>query len=530
MYTSSSVYVLSCRHCMDPAKREQRMKWSPGFIDPAYLRMAVAKNQTHTQLLSLLDVGVHIQERANGFVRGNVVPTSLVSDPLLDFSRDPMSAAEVASLIRDMWADARAGEDADQDDGGASDDSDEEACMQDAPSPRASRSPSPAPAPRSPTPDFSDEVMPDADRVAALLAINMQSNELVKRFLTLLEDPASHIPAAVLTQAVVSHVLEDLIKRGPLAHTQEHAQQVGVGMVQDVREGMRPRRAYYCNAALRPRAGAAGVHAPHLPPRLASPSPPPPPQPQHPAPELVERLRMLAQDAPHAHPLYEELSEGDPEEGWEGTGPAPDSDGESDSEDGSAAAAAVDDPAGVRSAPAAAPAVPLLTRPDFTPLAGGTDLRVSGEAGLTPMLFPNGHGFFQHERKGPGFTDYLLYRFSCPFTMFTLYMPYIMYMYAVRQQHVLAGHVQEQVLLRDIAKERKKSPDATTEDILRKIMRHRIPACMPGSPQYFQSSLRDLVCMVEHHGLPHLFLTLTEDEVSTSRWTEIDDLEACLTK
>jgi hypothetical protein len=382
--------------------------------------------------------------------------------------------------------------------------------------------------------------MDDADRVSALLSINMECNPLIQQFLTLLEDPAAHVSAAVLTQAVVSKVLEDVVGRGPLRDEQRLATGTGVSLATDARDGALQRRAYFCNSALKPRL-AGGPHAPVLPPRAAPPVPAP--SALTPGPlseqELMEAQRMRAAAASLADRIMDAAdmdSDGDPEEGWMGTGPLP-CDGCEDGADGvsSGAASEADDlddlaldplPAPQRAAPSAP--IPLLTRPDGTPVRGGGAGRISGEAGLSPFLFPEGTGYFQYSKRGPKLTDYLLYRFSCPFTMFTLYMPYIMYMFAIRQQHVLAGHVQEQVLLRDIHKERKKHPEASTEDILRNIIRHRVPPCMPGSPQYFQSSLRDLVCMVEHHGLPHLFLTLTEDEVSTTAWPQFDNLEECL--
>ncbi len=42
--------------------------------------------------------------------------------------------------------------------------------------------------------------------------------------------------------------------------------------------------------------------------------------------------------------------------------------------------------------------------------------------------------------------------------------------------------------------------------------------------------LQDLLAMVDRYGMPTLFLTLTADEVSTTRWQEVDDIEILLSK
>ena len=51
---------------------------------------------------------------------------------------------------------------------------------------------------------------------------------------------------------------------------------------------------------------------------------------------------------------------------------------------------------------------------------------------------------------------------------------------------------------------------------------------MPGTPAWHKRHLQDLVHMVKVFGMPHLFLTLTCDEVSEMKWQEIVDLEEFL--
>eukprot|EP00882_Tetradesmus_deserticola_P019598 GHRQ01021105.1.p2 GENE.GHRQ01021105.1~~GHRQ01021105.1.p2 ORF type:complete len:123 (-),score=32.31 GHRQ01021105.1:627-974(-) len=49
---------------------------------------------------------------------------------------------------------------------------------------------------------------------------------------------------------------------------------------------------------------------------------------------------------------------------------------------------------------------------------------------------------------------------------------------------------------------------------------------MPGSPAYHRGKLQDLLAMVNRHGIPSLFLTLTADEMTSLRWPEVAQLEA----
>jgi hypothetical protein len=178
-----------------------------------------------------------------------------------------------------------------------------------------------------------------------------------------------------------------------------------------------------------------------------------------------------------------------------------------------------------------------VTAPAAGPSADGAGLdpldgmRVSIEAALFPFLFPQGKGVYQWSTvAGHRLSDYLYYRLTCPFTIFTLYTPYLLYMYAIRQTYILSGYMSEVALHSEIERIKEREPEAREDEVLRDVMKHRVFSRMPGTPAYFADNLQDLLCMVQHRGMPSLFLTLTEDEVSKSRWSEIDDLEAFLDK
>jgi hypothetical protein len=71
-------------------------------------------------------------------------------------------------------------------------------------------------------------------------------------------------------------------------------------------------------------------------------------------------------------------------------------------------------------------------------------------------------------------------------------------------------------------------PNATDEEAVRHVLKHKLPASLPGTPAWHRSNLQDLLCMVDRFGMPSFFLTLTTDEVSETRWPEIDSLETKL--
>lgn len=59
-------------------------------------------------------------------------------------------------------------------------------------------------------------------------------------------------------------------------------------------------------------------------------------------------------------------------------------------------------------------------------------------------------------------------------------------------------------------------------------MKYHVPRSIAGSPAWHRSNLQDLLCCVRAWGMPHFFLTLTADECSNLRWSEIDHLEDVL--
>ena len=163
--------------------------------------------------------------------------------------------------------------------------------------------------------------------------------------------------------------------------------------------------------------------------------------------------------------------------------------------------------------------------PALTGLSSDLVDELTIEAALFPMLFPFGHGSY----SGAGtLAQYLRYRLSCLFSPFTLFKPYLLLMYQVRQAVLLSNATKSVFLERELLQYRKARPDCSDQDTFKHVAQHVVPPSVSGSPGYYKKNLKELLALVEAFGLPFLFLTLTSDEVSSTRWAEIDDLEAML--
>lgn len=88
-------------------------------------------------------------------------------------------------------------------------------------------------------------------RLRELLALNLQYQPLVQRYVTLLERPVRHMGAAILTAAVVQHILQGARLRGPLAEAQKPAAEYGLGILMDAGPAEPFQRSVFSNAALR---------------------------------------------------------------------------------------------------------------------------------------------------------------------------------------------------------------------------------------------------------------------------------------
>ena len=140
-------------------------------------------------------------------------------------------------------------------------------------------------------------------------------------------------------------------------------------------------------------------------------------------------------------------------------------------------------------------------------------LQLTVELAVFAVLFPHARGAF----AAGCFNDYLRYRMFCGFSPFTLYKPYLMVMFLLRQCNLLHSQCGEEVLERDMRAYRKANPSKPEEESVRHAMKHVVPNTIPGTPGWHYKALQDLLTMVEANGLPHLFWTVTMDEVGEIR-------------
>ena len=165
----------------------------------------------------------------------------------------------------------------------------------------------------------------------------------------------------------------------------------------------------------------------------------------------------------------------------------------------------------------------LLREPMVTNVEGlSTDDGLTLETSMFPFLFPHQHGHYQ---GGIGFSDYIKRRIQQLFSPFTLYKPYLLLTYELRQSIQLASMTKTCILDKEFNTIKRLQPDLPDEEVYRRMIKQSISYSVPGSPAWHSKHLKDLLCMVQKWGMPSFFLTLTSDEVSSTRWPEINDLE-----
>lgn len=171
---------------------------------------------------------------------------------------------------------------------------------------------------------------------------------------------------------------------------------------------------------------------------------------------------------------------------------------------------------------------PTLSRPCVMQADGTADAsgeNCSLEQGLFPYLFPFNKGSWD---GAMGICAYIHLRCQQLFSPFTMCRTYLLLMYHVRQAHVLATSCTSTMLQRDIDRYSTEHPHATEQQIMQNVLKHSVPGNVPGSPAWFRIELSKLLARVDAWGLPSFFLTLTADEHSPLRWTEIHDMEQLL--
>ncbi len=92
---------------------------------------------------------------------------------------------------------------------------------------------------------------------------------------------------------------------------------------------------------------------------------------------------------------------------------------------------------------------------------------VTMESAVFPFMFPFGHGQYDGAIR---FADYIRMRSSTLFSVFTLYKPYLLLMYQLKQAILIANSTTTTVLQRDIDNYKRKNRNANDEDAIRNIL------------------------------------------------------------
>jgi hypothetical protein len=90
--------------------------------------------------------------------------------------------------------------------------------------------------------------------------------------------------------------------------------------------------------------------------------------------------------------------------------------------------------------------------------------------------------------------------------------------------------VTEVMLQKAIHDYKKRHPNATDDQIIANMVKHKVPASVAGSPQWHGKHLADLLAMVDRWGMPHFFLTLTagDRDKNGTQWSQMTDLDTFL--
>ena len=93
----------------------------------------------------------------------------------------------------------------------------------------------------------------------------------------------------------------------------------------------------------------------------------------------------------------------------------------------------------------------------------------------------------------------------------------------------VSDSVKDAVLTSAYKRHKRNCPDLTDNQHFKHLAKTLIPPRIPGSPAFFRERFSELLAVVNKHGMPTFFLTLTTDEVSQElRWEEFKNLETFL--
>jgi hypothetical protein len=94
-------------------------------------------------------------------------------------------------------------------------------------------------------------------------------------------------------------------------------------------------------------------------------------------------------------------------------------------------------------------------------------------------------------------------------------------MYQMRQAIQLLNVIEHLCLERDVQRLKCQHFQWSEIDVLRNLMKLKLPPSIPLTPQWHHTQFKELLMMLENFRMLHFFLTLTSNETSNLRWKEI---------
>jgi hypothetical protein len=144
------------------------------------------------------------------------------------------------------------------------------------------------------------------------------------------------------------------------------------------------------------------------------------------------------------------------------------------------------------------------------------------EITLFPFFFPQGEGAYDGKFL---LHNYLKCHVNMLFSLFTLYKPYLLFMYDICQSIQLLQHTSKTCLENNVEKIKLENPTMPQLNAINHIVKFHLSSKLQGSPRWHKSHLQDLLIMVTKFGMPHSLKTFTSDEMSSLKWAKIDQLK-----
>ena len=186
----------------------------------------------------------------------------------------------------------------------------------------------------------------------------------------------------------------------------------------------------------------------------------------------------------------------------------------------------------LRPGPWLSPAAPRDV--EISTFSDGSGKVLSLELGMFTYLFLDGVGYYDNRRaRGVpplGLMEYLKMRMQGMFTPFTMTGSYVLFMYQLRQAHLLIRSTSENTMATELrrvsaARLARGDEDDGGQEAWLSVIKWKLSPSLPGTPSYFRRKLNEVRAMRNKFGMADLVVTLTQDDATETRWPEFDEME-----